>query len=50
MPSDPHDQAEELIPWYATGQLDAADRTLVETHLASCSPANRRWHRAQEAR
>jgi anti-sigma factor RsiW len=41
MPSDPHDQAEELIPWYAMGQLDAADRTLVETHLASCARCQR---------
>ena len=22
----PHDEAEELLPWYATGQLDAAER------------------------
>lgn len=33
----PHDEAEELLPWYATGQLDAADRLLVEQHLSSCS-------------
>jgi anti-sigma factor RsiW len=32
----PHDEAEELLPWYATGQLDAADRALVERHLLSC--------------
>ena len=33
----PHDEAEELLPWYATGQLDAADRARVERHLLSCS-------------
>lgn len=33
----PHDEAEALLPWYATGQLDEADRVLLETHLASCS-------------
>lgn len=33
----PHDAAEELLPWYATGQLDEADRVCVEEHLASCS-------------
>jgi anti-sigma factor RsiW len=33
----PHDEAEELLPWYATGQLDAADRTRVEAHLSSCA-------------
>lgn len=37
-PSDrPHDAAEELLPWYATGRLDAADRLLVEQHLSSCA-------------
>lgn len=31
-----HDEAEELLPWYATGQLEAADRARVERHLLSC--------------
>lgn len=35
--SAPHDPAEELLPWYATGQLDAADRARVERHLYSCA-------------
>ena len=34
--AQPHDRAEELLPWYATGQLDAADRARVECHLLSC--------------
>ena len=34
---NPHDEAEELLPWYATGQLEEADRVRVEDHLASCS-------------
>jgi anti-sigma factor RsiW len=33
----PHDQAEELLPWYATGQLEAADRARVERHLYACA-------------
>jgi hypothetical protein len=33
----PHDEAEELLPWYATGQLDAADRARVDAHLSSCA-------------
>ena len=33
----PHDEAEALLPWYATGRLDPRDRTLVETHLSSCA-------------
>ena len=41
MADDTHDQAEELLPWYATGQLDAADRALVENHLASCARCQR---------
>lgn len=38
---DEHREAEELLPWYATGQLDAADRTLVDSHLASCAACQR---------
>jgi anti-sigma factor RsiW len=41
MPDDPHDQAEELLPWYATGQLEPADRMLVESHLSSCARCQR---------
>jgi len=33
----PHDDAEALLPWYATGQLDQDERELVETHLAACA-------------
>jgi anti-sigma factor RsiW len=32
----PHDEAEALLPWYATGQLDERDRAIVEDHLQSC--------------
>jgi anti-sigma factor RsiW len=32
----PHDDAEALLPWYATGQLEPRDRALVEDHLQSC--------------
>ena len=33
----PHDEAEMLLPWYATGQLEAQDRLVVERHLSSCA-------------
>lgn len=33
----PHDEAEELLPWYANGQLDEADRAKVDAHLSSCA-------------
>jgi anti-sigma factor RsiW len=33
----PHDEAEELLPWYATGQLEADDRIRVEAHLSACA-------------
>jgi anti-sigma factor RsiW len=36
-----HDQAEALLPWYATGQLDPADRALVDDHLSSCGACQR---------
>jgi hypothetical protein len=32
-----HDEAEELLPWYATGQLDDEDRGRVDAHLSSCA-------------
>jgi anti-sigma factor RsiW len=34
---NPHDEAEELLPWYVTGKLDAADRERVEKHLTECA-------------
>jgi|SRR6476661_347824 len=33
----PHDEAEELLPWYVTGRLDQRDRERVERHLTECS-------------
>lgn len=33
----PHDEAEELLPWYVTGRLDQRDRERVEKHLTECS-------------
>jgi hypothetical protein len=38
---NPHKEAEELLPWYATGQLDLDDERLVEQHLASCAHCRR---------
>jgi anti-sigma factor RsiW len=37
----PHDAAEELLPWYATGQLEPEERALVEKHVASCAHCRR---------
>ena len=34
---NPHDEAEELLPWYVTGRLDQADRERVERHLTDCA-------------
>lgn len=36
-PLEPHDEAELLLPWYAMGQLDEADRARFEHHLYSCA-------------
>jgi|tagenome__1003787_1003787.scaffolds.fasta_scaffold20521166_2 hypothetical protein len=33
----PHDEAEALLPWYATGQLKDDERERVELHLLACS-------------
>ena len=32
-----HNEAEELLPWYATGRLDSDQRVLVEQHLSACA-------------
>jgi anti-sigma-K factor RskA len=32
-----HEAADALLPWYATGEIDAHDRAVVETHLAGCA-------------
>lgn len=31
-----HEATQQLLPWYATGQLDAVDRQIVDAHLAGC--------------
>jgi len=38
---NPHKEAEELLPWYATGQLDREELALVDNHLASCAHCRR---------
>lgn len=40
-PNDAHDEAETLLPWYATGQLDRSDQAVVEKHLSSCANCQR---------
>jgi hypothetical protein len=37
----PHHDAEELLPWYATGQLEGDDLAVVEDHLSSCAHCRR---------
>lgn len=37
----PHHDAEELLPWYVTGQLEGDELELVETHLSSCAHCRR---------
>lgn len=39
--ANPHQEAEELLPWYATGQLRAEEQEIVERHLASCAHCRR---------
>ena len=36
-----HDDTEELLPWYVTGQLQADERALVEQHLSACAHCRR---------
>jgi len=32
-----HDEAQRLLAWYVSGELDAADFALVDGHLAECA-------------
>lgn len=34
-------EAEELLPWYVTGQLEGEELALVEQHLSSCAHCRR---------
>ena len=40
--SDPHSNAEALLPWYVSGQLDAAERAELEAHLAEAQTQGQR--------
>jgi len=31
-----HEEADALLPWYATGEIEPRDRAIVESHLATC--------------
>ena len=34
---DAHQETQELLPWYVTGQIDPAERARIESHLAECA-------------
>lgn len=44
---DPHQQALALLPWRATGALDADERALVDAHLDECPECRRELEREQ---
>jgi hypothetical protein len=35
--SSPHEQTQELLPWYANGTLSAEEVALIDAHLAECA-------------
>lgn len=37
MDTDEHRRAQDLLPWYATGRLDAAEHEEVRAHLETCA-------------
>jgi hypothetical protein len=48
LPTAAHDEAELLLPWYTTGQLEGEDRARVERHLANCVTCRRQLRFDQE--
>jgi anti-sigma factor RsiW len=34
---DPHQQVQQLLPWFVNGTLEAAECRLVEEHIAACT-------------
>jgi anti-sigma factor RsiW len=34
---NPHEEVQQLLPWFVTGTLSAEDRELAEAHLAECA-------------
>jgi hypothetical protein len=52
---DPHVAVQSLLPWYATGRLEADEKAHVEAHLAQCEEcraelaAERQWKGLQVA-
>ncbi|HVU30483.1 MAG TPA: zf-HC2 domain-containing protein [Sphingomicrobium sp.] len=38
---EPHHEAEELLPWYVTGQLGLDEQSLVEKHVSNCAHCRR---------
>lgn len=45
---DAHAACEALLPWYAMGQVDAAERAELEAHLAGCAPCRASLARERE--
>jgi anti-sigma factor RsiW len=39
--TEPHHKAEELLAWYATGQLEGEELAIVEQHVSSCTHCRR---------
>jgi hypothetical protein len=36
-PADRHQEVQQLLPWYGTGQLGETEHALVEAHLGECA-------------
>ena len=43
-----HDEAQRLLAWYVSGELDATDFALVDGHLAECAEcrADLQWEQS----
>ncbi|MBV8635241.1 MAG: zf-HC2 domain-containing protein, partial [Burkholderiaceae bacterium] len=51
MNSDTHQDAQDLLPWFVLGTLNAEESSLVQEHLRSCSQcqSDLEWQRKLQA-
>ena len=47
---NPHQHADELMPWLVNGRLQGEERAFMEQHLAACGECREEYERQQQVR